>query len=398
MFAVTFPFGRMKNLRDIVEEAYQNPNSCSAARRIIAYGVMENIFTELNAFPPAQTDISKYGIYTLSCRQHLDLAISQLDMLLPACYENIMALVVGSARAVEMCKPSLCWLLISSATGLAHSLGYHRINTMSDDTEDERDSKIHVYWMIYLFDKTLSLRLGRASVIQDWDITLPYILPTQDSAKGLDGTQMLSYWVKVARVQGQIYKKLFCPAAFQKSMEERTLAAIQLVDAMNIAWFERNEAAVTASTTINNGINHMPERNVSTNSGPAETSPPSQNQTAIRGLDLDAYMQGKFNPQCQSYDLIIIGSFERVKDIFFHSDVVMHYSTNALIQRAVSGNNAAMNEQCLQSSRASLAAHMRANSQFNRKGNEELWSGYVHWSILQAPFTPYAFILFCYLP
>jgi hypothetical protein len=82
------------------------------------------------------------------------------------------------------------------------------------------------------------------------------------------------------------------------------------------------------------------------------------------------------------------GSFERVQDIFFYSDVVMHYSTAALIQRAVSPNNMTFNQECLESSRAALVAHMRANAQFNKKGQEDLWAGYVHWSILQAPFTP----------
>jgi hypothetical protein len=67
----------------------------------------------------------------------------------------------------------------------------------------------------------------------------------------------------------------------------------------------------------------------------------------------------------------------------------MHYSTCALIQRAVSPGNTSFNHECLESSRAALVAHMRANAQFNKEGQEELWSGYVHWSILQAPFTPY---------
>jgi hypothetical protein len=78
-----------------------------------------------------------------------------------------------------------------------------------------------------------------------------------------------------------------------------------------------------------------------------------------------------------------------MQDIFFHSDVVMHYSTVALIQRAVSPDSMSFNQECLEASRAALVAHMRANAQFNKKGQEELWSGYVHWSILQAPFTPY---------
>lgn len=84
------------------------------------------------------------------------------------------------------------------------------------------------------------------------------------------------------------------------------------------------------------------------------------------------------------------GALDRVEDILFYSDVVSHYSTCALIQRSVSPGNMTFNQDCLQSSRSALDAHKRASKQFNKKGQEELWSGYVHWSILQAPFTPYA--------
>jgi len=61
-----------------------------------------------------------------------------------------------------------------------------------------------------------------------------------------------------------------------------------------------------------------------------------------------------------------------------------------MIQRAISTGNATFNQECLESSRAALAAHMRASSQFNTDGNEEFWLGYINWSILNAPFTPYA--------
>ncbi|KAG9195314.1 hypothetical protein G6011_00435 [Alternaria panax] len=52
------------------------------------------------------------------------------------------------------------------------------------------------------------------------------------------------------------------------------------------------------------------------------------------------------------------------------------------------------NQECLESSRAALVAHMRASAQFNKKGQEDFWSGYVHWSVLQAPFTPFI-VIFC---
>lgn len=109
-----------------------------------------------------------YRAHAQTCKTHLEIAISQVDLYLPATYENILGLLLSSAYAIEMCKPSLCWVMISNAAALSQNLGYHRIQTMKEDSEEERMAKIHVFWFIYMMDKTLSLRLGRASIIQDW--------------------------------------------------------------------------------------------------------------------------------------------------------------------------------------------------------------------------------------
>jgi hypothetical protein len=44
--------------------------------------------------------------------------MSQLELYLPATYENILALLLATTFAMELCKPSLCWVMISSAAGL----------------------------------------------------------------------------------------------------------------------------------------------------------------------------------------------------------------------------------------------------------------------------------------
>lgn len=69
----------------------------------------------------------------------------------------------------------------------------------------------------------------------------------------------------------------------------------------------------------------------------------------------------------------------QIGDIFYHSDVVVHYSTCALIQRACSPDTVTFSQDCLESARAALVAHQRCSEQFNVKGNEDLWSGYIHW-------------------
>ncbi|KAI4649201.1 hypothetical protein J4E93_003515 [Alternaria ventricosa] len=264
-------------------------------------------------------------------------------------------------------------------------MALHRINTMIDDNPEDRQTKIHIFWMIYMFDKTLSLRLGRSSILQDWDISLPFVVSSDPNDKHAESSAFLSYWIKVARVQGLTYEKLFCPAAFQKSPEERTRIAIELVNSLNQAWYERGDASIVDFAQQGNTYHIGAQRSNKIGHSPNETPLPSQYKRYVHrskgvGSEVNEYVQG---------------SFERVQDIFFHSDVVMHYSTCALIQRAVSPNNMSFNQECLESSRAALVAHMRASTQFNKKGQEDLWSGYVHWSVLQAPFTPFI-VIFCH--
>jgi hypothetical protein len=296
-FAIVFPFLQMANLKDIFHDAYHNAGSCSAARRVLAYGVMENLFTEFRAFPLVNMDVGNFQTFAAISKRHTEVALSQLDIFMPPTYENIMALVLGSAQAIEMCKPSRCWIMISCAAGLCQNLGYHRINTMANDSLEDRNAKIHIFWMIYMFDKTLSLRLGRSSVIQDWDISLPFVVPNEPGYNSSEGSTMLSYWIKVARVQGLTYEKLFCPAAFLKSTEERTRTAIELVKAMNQAWYERGYATATDFSGLDHHFQMVSQKLAGLQNSPNETPLPSQHKRYVhrsngKGPDASEYIQG----------------------------------------------------------------------------------------------------------
>lgn len=231
-------------------------------------------------------------------KHHLEVAISQLDAFIPASFENVMALVLGAACAIEMCKPSLAWVLTAMAAGTSQVLGYHRYQTFQNDEEEERNSKIHLFWIIYMFDKQLSLRLGRASVIQDWDMSLPLITPTPSQANKTAGaSQMMGYWVKVAKVQGQTYEKLFSPSAFLRSPEERLSTAVELVNGMNQAWYERGEASIMDLSPLTTAEDIAKRRKVALAS-PNDTEVPSSKRKRFgqqpfgSSLPPDEYIQG----------------------------------------------------------------------------------------------------------
>ena len=48
-FVVIFPFLKMQTLFEIFEDAFHDPANCGAPRRILAYGVGFNLFTEFSA-------------------------------------------------------------------------------------------------------------------------------------------------------------------------------------------------------------------------------------------------------------------------------------------------------------------------------------------------------------
>jgi hypothetical protein len=272
----------MKNLMSIIEDAYNNPGECGATRRMLAYGVIHIVFSDYPTFHRAGMNEEESRSYSVQCKYQIEVAMSQLDIFMPASYENIMALMLGGAWAVEMCRPSITALMLNTAAGLCQVLGYHRYQTLKDDTEEDRNDKIHIFWMIYIFDKTMSLRLGRSSFIQDWDISLPYFGESKVAPETPDGKQMIKYWVKVARVQGQTYEKLFSPAAFLQSPEERTRTAIELVNAMNQAWYERGDARVTDLSPTDPSSSVYLQQPVIKNSSPIETEQPSKRKRGLQ--------------------------------------------------------------------------------------------------------------------
>ncbi|KAF2279258.1 uncharacterized protein EI97DRAFT_455527 [Westerdykella ornata] len=378
-FTIVFPFLKLHDAKTMFQETLNAPEDFPAGRRLLIFGLLYHMYSEFATYPlPGQNarELSRYGQL---CRKQMDTAMSQLDLWLPATFENILALMLAASYAVELCKPSLCWLLTSTAATLSQRLGYHRLASMKDDTPEERSAKIHVFWFIYTLDKTLSLRLGRASAIQDWDISLPYpgVGDIPYPVAGAERmTRMQVYWIRLAQLQARTYEQLFSPAAFQKTAEARLLAAKELVDNLNQAFSERGSLGLTDfrfSGASRRGNRSEVLTVPALLTGPVASPEISKNQ------------------KVDTRTLQVMGDLD---DTFYYADCVLHYSTIALIERAVCPNSGTFSPQCLEAARAALRAHQKCNKQFNVRGCEEIWSCYVHWSILQAPFTPFI-VLFC---
>jgi hypothetical protein len=96
-----------------------------------------------------------------------------------------------------------------------------------------------------------------------------------------------------------------------------------------------------------------------------------------------------------------VGSFkgvtpERILHLIDKADEVQHYALLATLYRCMptegQGRNS-LNKDCIESARLSISHHLNCAGDF-REIDDEVWSFYLHWTILQAPFAPFL-VLFC---
>lgn len=106
-------------------------------------------------------------------------------------------------------------------------LGYHRESTYKKDTDGNASNKRRLFWTNYVFDKTMSLLLGRASYIQDFDIDVQISVPSLDpTIRPWD--EAFIWMIKLAQVEGKIYNDLYSATALKATHAERSKHILDL--------------------------------------------------------------------------------------------------------------------------------------------------------------------------
>lgn len=112
------------------------------------------------------------------------------------------------------------------------TLGYHRADRYSGG---DKDIQTQLFWAVYTYENSLSLRLGRCSGIRDSDITLP-IEPNQHRA------------IRLGRIQGKVYNQLYSPAGLASTDDARGEAAQVLAQQVQ-AIIDESQADVAVRMT-----------------------------------------------------------------------------------------------------------------------------------------------------
>ncbi|KAI1841460.1 hypothetical protein JX266_012389 [Neoarthrinium moseri] len=312
---------------------------------IVNAGLMYLFFEGSVTAPAGSAEKARLERCCAMCQGNVEAALAHLPLLMPATLENVEALLMAASFAIDLSRPSLSWLLTSRAAHMCRTLGLHQESSVRNDPPEVRANKAILFWSTYMLDKGLSLRLGRASVLQDYDISVPSVLHqthVQHPHGSPPSEAILSLWIKHAEVQGRIYQRLYSPGALRQSEAARSQQVQLVVKDLQFLL-----------------------------------------QETLRLME-DVRIHAKTRE-------------EKMFEIVLKSDEVSYYSSLALAFRALppSGTGASFSfaDECLDSARAAMKSHQEAMAMMDDKS---LVIVYLHWTILYAPFIPFI-VIFCHV-
>ncbi|KAJ6073410.1 hypothetical protein N7467_011495 [Penicillium canescens] len=284
----------------------------------------------------------EYFSFACLCRANLEAALADLPLHLPATSSAILALIFGAFHFIELSKPSMSWTYSSKASELCQTLGYHRNVSMKVDSQDTIQYKLFLFWSVYFLDKSLSLRLGRASTIPDCEITIP-----RPSVNSFSHAPVMAYfplWIECARCQGNIYAMLYSPSSLAQPETVR------------------------------------------------------HDRVQILVNDLQALEKATRDTHNQWIETASQTSGKDLMNFFAFSDDVLRLSLLTLVYRAApptKESSTTFSLNCIKAAEATLQIHHDCIDVI-RKNGSIYFAKYIHWTLLFAPFSPFI-VIFCHV-
>lgn len=141
------------------------------------------------------------------------------------------------------------WYMSGLCTRMCINLGIHNEKIIrscasgiaDEDTERQMDSKRRLFWVTYIFDRTLSSVLGRPITIPEDMIDVSYPVSTITQQRQAQTT----HWLKLQRLQTEILQKLYGPETASKRDESDTRDSTAFVVEMSSKLAEWAKESVT---------------------------------------------------------------------------------------------------------------------------------------------------------
>ncbi|RSL41279.1 hypothetical protein CEP54_015874 [Fusarium duplospermum] len=116
------------------------------------------------------------------CHENFQSGYETYEVVTGPTYQHTLILSIALVNAQMEGNLALHASLTSIAARHCLALGYHREERIVHLPPIEAQRARRLFWTIFMFDKNLSLRLGRAPIIQDYNVDVKQCVSSQDTS------------------------------------------------------------------------------------------------------------------------------------------------------------------------------------------------------------------------
>ncbi|KAH6840669.1 hypothetical protein B0I37DRAFT_384834 [Chaetomium sp. MPI-CAGE-AT-0009] len=216
-----------------------SPGSATDADLIVVYAGLHWLFSECSAIMMEEAVKQDFQAQSLVCMRSLEAVLSSLSFHMPMTIDYVLAMYMATLYSFYKGKPFVAWDFITKASLMAQGLGLHSKHSMASETSEDRRRKNYLFWAVYALERSLSLRLARASTIRDHDITIP---KPEMERRPVSVLQFRSLnWIDAACIYGRLYDELFSPSSLGLPLPMRVVRAKALASDWGHIMVKREE-------------------------------------------------------------------------------------------------------------------------------------------------------------
>ncbi|KAG5800730.1 hypothetical protein H9Q69_000289 [Fusarium xylarioides] len=320
------------------------------------------MFSERDALM-SQAECKDYRSYISMCQANAETSLSNLKFFSITTADSLVALILGTMYAIDHSRPTVAWALNCVAAQIVQTPNSQVASNTRNNANLGHvlgpDAMSKALWHVYTMDRALSLRLGRAPILHDWDVVPPSETHFRDVV-GFAG--MPTIWFQLATLQGKIYRYLSVLLSLENSI---------IIDT-DLTFTIRYSTSALAS--------------------PSEELIERARTLARECRVLEAETTQKRKETMELFERVHASP---VLAMLVESDQVMLLVTLTLVYRAIppaEGDGGTFSQGCLVAARKAVKKHQQCVAAV--QGKQFAKRSYAHWNLLLLPFAPF-FVLFC---
>ncbi|OAR01878.1 hypothetical protein LLEC1_05826, partial [Akanthomyces lecanii] len=211
LLLIVHPIPDLELLKNLCQHVYFPLDPMTVGELTLFNALLYFAIWEVQSRGDSDVDLDELVKYRRITDANFNCGVEDAGIITIASYENALSLCLAAYYAHTLGDIVRHQAVVSAAARHCLQLGYHR-NDKGQLPPEESHKRRLLFWHVYISELGLTLRLGRAAVIQEFDVDVPQLNISSDPRQAVWDESLRSF-TRFSCIQSRIYCKIYSPGA-----------------------------------------------------------------------------------------------------------------------------------------------------------------------------------------